>query len=110
MNTGPSEAEFQAAVTDLAHLCGWRTNHTFRSASRRDGGGWRTATTHAGWPDLTLWRPGQFLMVELKAEKGRLTTEQRDVIESLRDAGIYTKIWRPRDWPEIEATLRKKAT
>jgi hypothetical protein len=110
MNTGPSEAEFQAAVTDLAHLCGWRTNHTFRSASRRDGGGWRTATTHAGWPDLTLWRPGQFLMVELKAEKGRLTTEQRDVINSLVAAGVDARTWFPKDWPEIERTLTKKAT
>jgi hypothetical protein len=104
-----TEAGFQEAVTHLAHLAGWRTNHVFRSASRRDKGGWRTATTCVGWLDLTIWRPGQFLMVELKAEKGRLTPEQRDVLASLRDAGVDARCWWPKDWPEIEATLRGQA-
>lgn len=101
-----TESEFQAQVVQLAELCGWRTNHTYRSASRRDGGGWRTATTCIGWPDLLLWRPDQFLAVELKAEKGRLTVEQRDVLASLRAAGIDARTWFPKDWPEIEQTLR----
>ena len=105
-----TESQFQQAIIQLAHLSGWRTNHTFRSASRRDGGGWRTATTCTGWPDLTLWRPGQFLMVELKAAAGRPTSEQRDVLASLRAAGIDARTWRPCDWPEIESTLRRKTT
>lgn len=89
---GPTESQFQAAVVDLAHLTGWRTNHVFRSASTRAGGGWRTATTTVGWPDLTLWRPGQLLMVEIKTDRGRLTAEQRDVLASLRAAGVDTSL------------------
>jgi hypothetical protein len=109
MNPELTESQFQGAVVQLAELCGWRTNHVFRSVSQRDGGGWRTATTTTGWPDLTLWRPGQFLMVELKAERGRLTTEQRDVIDSLVAAGVDARTWFPKDWPEIQQTLRTKA-
>lgn len=102
----PTEAQFQAQIVDLAELCGWRSNHVFRSASNRDGGGWRTATTCIGWPDLALWKPGRFLVVEVKAERGRLTPEQRDVLASLRAAGIDARCWKPSDWPEVEQTLR----
>jgi len=104
----PTEAQFQASIVELAEFCGWRTNHTYRSASRRDGGGWRTATTTPGWPDLCLWRPGQFLVREIKTTGGRLTAEQRDVLASLRAAGVDAGVWWPSDWPEIEATLRTR--
>ena len=101
----PTEAQFQAAIVELAHLCGWQTNHTYRSASRRDGG-WRTATTLPGWPDLTLFRPGQFLIREIKTTRGRLTVAQRGVLAGLRAAGVDAGTWYPADWPEIERTLR----
>lgn len=103
----PTESQFQAQITQLAELCGWTWNHVYRSVAGRKGGGWRTATTCIGWPDLCLWRPGQFLAVEVKAEKGRLTDEQRQVLASLRAAGIDARAWWPRDWPEIEQTLRQ---
>jgi hypothetical protein len=108
MTTGPhaTEAQFQRQIVELAELCGWRTNHVFRSASSRAGGGWRTATTCVGWPDLCIWRPDQFLAIEIKTGKGRLTAEQRDVLATLRAARIDARCWRPSDWPEIERTLR----
>jgi hypothetical protein len=58
-----------------------------------------------GWPDLVLWRAGQFLVAELKSARGRLRPEQRDVLATLAAAGVDARVWRPADWPEIEALL-----
>jgi hypothetical protein len=50
------EASFQAAVTEVAKVAGWRVAH-FRAGRTRDG--WRVpvAADATGWPDLTLVRP-----------------------------------------------------
>jgi hypothetical protein len=98
-----TEAEFQAQVVELARVMRWRTMHVRRSIGK--GRRWTTATSVVGWPDLTLWRPGQFLMVELKTDDGPVTPEQMDLLVSLHAAGIDARIWRPRDWPEVQATL-----
>jgi hypothetical protein len=98
-----SEAEFQAQVVELARIMRWRSNHTRRSIGK--GRRWTTATSTVGWPDLTLWRPGQFLMVEVKSATGKVTAEQLDVLHSLHAAGVDARIWRPRDWDEVQATL-----
>jgi len=103
MTVTPTEAQFQQAIVDLAELCGWRTMHVRRSTVRDQQ--WATVTSITGWPDLTIWRPGRLLMVELKSANGRLTPEQRDVLASLTAAGIDARCWRPADWPEIETTL-----
>jgi len=100
-----TEADLQRQVIELAHLCGWQTMHVRRSIGA--GQQWTTSTSIAGWPDLTLWRAGAFLLVELKAERGRLTAEQHAVLSSLRAAGVDARCWRPSDWPEIEATLTR---
>lgn len=101
--TNETEAEFQAAVVALAALAGWQTMHVRRSVARQ--GQWATTTSVPGWPDLILWKPGQFLAAELKSETGRLTKQQREVLDSLTAAGVDTRVWRPSAWPEIEATL-----
>lgn len=98
-----TEAELQAQVVELAHICGWQTMHVRRSIGR--GQQWQTSTSVSGWPDLVLWRPGAFLLVELKAERGRLTADQHAVIDSLQAAGVDARVWRPSDWPTIQATL-----
>lgn len=100
---GPTEAEFQDAVVELARICGWEAMHVRRSRVRGDR--WATATSIAGWPDLVLLGHGRALFVECKSERGRLTLEQRRVIGLLRDAGLDVRVWRPSDWREIEATL-----
>lgn len=102
-----TEAEFQAQVVHLAHVCGWRTMHVRHSIGR--GQSWTTATSLAGWPDLALWRPGQFLLRELKSDTGRVRPEQDEVLASLCAAGVDARVWRPKDWPEIEATLTRRA-
>lgn len=102
-----TEAQFQAQVLQLAHLCGWRSMTVRPSVGRRGGRpAWQTTTSIAGWPDACLWRPGQLLLVELKTDRGRLSPAQREVIGSLRDAGVDVRVWRPVDWPEIETTLK----
>ena len=84
-----SEAQFQRQVIELATLCGYHCYHTFNSR--------RCA---AGFPDLVLARGGAVLFVELKTERGRVSNAQRDWI-----AATGAEVWRPKDWPHIEATL-----
>lgn len=104
--TALSEAEFQAQLLELAHLLGWRHNFTRRSIGK--GRKWTTATSCIGWPDLTLWseRRHRLVLAELKSDTGRVTTEQQEVLASLRTAGVEAYLWRPGDWDEIERVLR----
>jgi hypothetical protein len=101
----PTEIEWQAQVTHLAKILGWRVNHTRRSIGK--GHRWTTATSIIGWPDLTLWHEQQqrILFVELKTDKGVLTPEQIDVLHSLDRTGLDTFVWRPHMLEEIRDTL-----
>jgi hypothetical protein len=106
-----SEREFQAAVMELAQLSGWETLHCRTSMQQ---GRYLTATTGTmakGWPDLVLAHPKlrRLLFVELKSDRGRLTPDQERVHAALWEAvGYDVAVWRPRDWPHIEATLTSK--
>ncbi len=99
----PTEAEFQAAVIQLAETCGYQVMHVRRSVVRQ--GRWATATSISGWPDLTLLGHDRAIFAELKSERGRLTAEQKQVIALLRAAGLDARVWRPRDWKSIVETL-----
>lgn len=101
-----SEAEFQRAVIELAQMTSWLCAH-FRPARTADGG-WRTAVAAdgAGFPDLLLvHRQRGTLFRELKSESGTLTPEQKLWLDTLTDAGADAAVWRPSDWPDVEATL-----
>lgn len=114
-----TEAEFQQAVVDYAHLMGWKVHHT-RPA--RTDKGWRTPIQgDAGYPDLTMARRGRIVIAELKSETGKLTREQAAWLEHLpprvaqeddstdRDLhahAIEVCVWRPSDWPHILEVLR----
>lgn len=98
-----SEAHFQQSVVQLAETCGWRVMHV--RPSRVRGGRWATATSISGWVDLTLLGHDRAIFAELKSDRGRLTAEQKQVIALLRAAGLDARVWRPRDWKSIEATL-----
>lgn len=78
--------------------------HVRRSVVRE--GRWATATSTAGWPDLVLWRPGSLLFVEVKTDVGRVTSDQRAVLDSLAAAGAEVHVWRPRDFDDVETRLR----
>jgi hypothetical protein len=105
-----TEAEWQQQVIDLAHILGWRHNHTRRTVGR--GHRWTTATSCKGWPDLTLWSETQqrVVFVELKSEGGRLGYDQELVLESLRRAGCEVHIWKPGDLEQARAVLQGSAS
>lgn len=105
-----TERDFQRAVMDLAELSGWETLHVRTSMQQ---GRYMTATTGTmakGWPDLVLvhWRIPALLFVELKAARGRVTSDQERVHDVLIAAGLEVRVWRPKDWPDIEATLTSR--
>jgi hypothetical protein len=103
---GLTEAQFQAQLIGLARFAGWTVNHVRPSEGRRGGQrAWQTTTSVTGWPDLTIWRPGRFLVAELKSDRGRLTAAQQTVLDSLTAAGVECHIWRPRDFDAIEQLL-----
>ena len=91
------EKDFQQTVVDYAHLCGWKTYHTYDS--RR---------SDAGFPDLTMVRGTRLIFVELKSHKGKTNTAQDewlDALDHVPHVSVY--LWRPVDWPEIERILAK---
>jgi len=89
-----SERDFQQVITDLAQYCGWCYYHTHDS--RR---------SQAGWPDLAIYRPGHFMLRELKTDKGRVSNAQYITINGLRLAGVDVGVWRPRDLDRIRVEL-----
>ena len=98
-----TESHLLEAVAAFAVVRGWLVHHD-RPARTKDG--WRTAMQgHQGFPDLVLVRGGRLIFVELKAEKGRVSSTQERWIAELRTTGSLVCVWRPSDWPEIERTL-----
>ncbi len=94
-----SEKAFQAQVLELASLYGWLAHHTYDS--RR---------SQPGYPDLALCHPrGDYLLVELKTERGRVRTAQRTWLDALAKAGVECHIWRPRDFDAIVERLTRHA-
>ena len=91
-----SEKSFQAAILRLATLQHWQTYHVFDS--RRSA---------AGFPDLWILRAGVLLVRELKTDTGIVSAAQQDWLDALAACGLDVKVWRPRDWPEVIATLTK---
>lgn len=106
LDASMSEAEFQAAVIELAQQCGWMVAH-FRPGRTADG--WRTPVMAdgVGFPDLVLAKPGRpLILAELKREDGKITTDQRRWLNTLTQCdGIACFLWRPSDWPATEALL-----
>lgn len=95
-----TEAEFQRQVTEVAELLGWSWAH-FRPAQTARG--WRTPVSGPlgkGFPDLVLVRPRdhRYMLVELKADKGKLTPDQAEVHRVLISAGVPVHVWRPTDF------------
>lgn len=102
-----SEHDFLRAVVDAARLFGWRAAH-FRPAQTNQG--WRTpvAADAAGFPDLVLVHAlaRRVLWRELKLDAGKLSQAQEGWLSALQEAGEDAAVWRPGDWPAIEAALR----
>ena len=101
-----SEADFQRAVIDLAHLYRWRVAH-FRPAMMRSGR-WATPVQGdgAGFPDLILVRARRLLALELKSDKGRATPAQIEWLADLAHAGVEAHVIRPGDWDQLVELLK----
>lgn len=89
-----TEAAFQQRVTDL---CDWLQIRWFHDTDSR--------RNRAGFPDLVLVG-NRVLYAELKVGRNRLTLEQAEWINALRNAGQEAVVWWPQQWDSVEAKLR----
>lgn len=101
-----AEKDWQRQVIDLARLLKWRVAH-FRPAMTKHGWVTPVAADGKGWPDLLLVRE-RVIAVELKADGGKLSDEQRIWLQALDHAGIETHVWRPADAEQVLHTLRRR--
>jgi hypothetical protein len=97
-----SEDDFQDKVMDLAKRCGWMVCH-YLPAIRQSGRISTAIKGDRGAPDLILARRGVVLLVELKTNKGVVSSDQRRWLDALDG---YGDVWRPRDWDRIVEVLR----
>jgi hypothetical protein len=102
-----TEKQFQAAVLELAQQLGWRIAHFNDSRRQIRPGVFVGDSDAAGWPDLVLCRPPRLLVVELKTDKGRVSPAQVEWLQVLTLCGVNARVWRPADWPTIEAALAR---
>ena len=106
-----SEKAFQTAVIDLARSAGWLVGHLHDSRRQVAPGKFVGDRDAAGLPDLILVKGARLLLVELKAEKGRLRPAQQQWIKALQavesDAAgrVMVREWRPSQWDEIVQLL-----
>lgn len=90
------EKQWQGTVVKAARLLGWKVQFH-----------WREKHSPAGWPDLTLVRGTRIICAELKRDGEKPTEAQEAWLATLRATGkIEVYVWKPADWPEVEATLR----
>lgn len=89
------ERDFQAQVTKLARLAGWKVYHTHDS--RRSA---------PGFPDLCMVKPPHVVFVELKRDGGKLSEAQEDWLAMLGKCDhVHSFVWRPEMWNAIERVL-----
>ena len=102
-----SEAEYQSAIVDLAHLFSYTVAH-FRPA--RTAHGWRTpaGVDGVGWPDLFMVKPGRAIAAELKSRTGKVGVDQAEWLARLAAAGVEAYVWREGvdSYEAIAAVLR----
>ena len=96
-----TEAQFQSAIIELAHATGWLVHHTRCVRTPR---GYQTPIQgDVGFPDLVLAKGGRVILAELKTDTGKTSQAQRDWMFA-----SGAELWRPGDWPLIEAVLTGK--
>jgi hypothetical protein len=81
-----TEAELQAAITEICRLKGLWWFHPYDS--RR---------SNSGWVDLAILGKRGALFAELKSEDGRRTMEQIRCAERITKAGLQYRLWQPAD-------------
>jgi len=90
-----TEREFTSQVSQLARTLGYQVYHP-----------WMSIHSERGFPDLTIWRPGRFILAELKTDTGKLSPSQEEKLASLKECGkVEVFVWRPAQWDEIVKVL-----
>jgi hypothetical protein len=90
-----TEREFMAQVSRLARVLGYEVFHP-----------WLSIHSERGYPDLTIWKPGRFILAELKTDKGKMSPSQVEKLDSLKGCGkVEVFVWRPADWDNIVKLL-----
>lgn len=90
-----TEREFTAQVSQLARTFHYEVFHP-----------WLSIHSERGFPDLTIWKPGRFILAELKTDTGKLSPFQEEKIASLKECcKVEVYIWRPAMWDEIVKVL-----
>lgn len=104
-----TEAPFQQQVTQLARFYGWDLIfHAPDNIPRQTRSG-RVVKQHVapGFPDLVMVRQPELLVVELKAEDGRVSKDQVIWLNALAACGVETHIWKPSDFDELHERLAR---
>lgn len=106
-----SEKVYQEQITDLATLYGWKWRH-FKDSRKEVKRGGRSFfvgdADAAGWPDLVLVRPPEFIVIEVKKELGVVSPEQEEWLGLLDACGVETMVARPSDFDEVARRLAKR--
>ncbi len=95
-----TERELAATVDAMAIAFGWKLYGVLEQAvyARR---------LSKGFPDRVFLRGQRLLAVEYKRQRGRLTPEQADWLDALRQVpSVEVYEWRPSQLDEIEGILR----
>ena len=100
-----TEKDFSSQIESLLNIFGWHWCH-FRPA--RTEHGWRTALSgHKGFLDYIATKPPRLLIFELKSEKGKVSSEQQEWIDLLKQCtGAEVYLWKPSQIDEIVEILR----
>lgn len=104
-----TEAQFQKAIIDLAHLTGWMVSHFRGVRTQRKSGSVYYQTPVAadgkGFPDLVLVRE-RVIFAEIKVGYNKPSPEQTMWLELLAKAGQEVYVWTPKEWDEIKDVLQ----
>lgn len=99
------ERDFATMIEHLLDLFGWTWKHD--EPAVRQSGKWATSFRgDKGFPDYIATRDGRLIFAEIKNEKGRLTKNQNDWLDALRQTNAEVYVWRPADLQTIKDVLR----
>ena len=95
-----TEDDILQGVLEAAAYGGWLIHHVRRSDLALQQG-------TPGWPDVAAAHEqrGLFVMLELKGERGRLSSGQVDWLAALTAAGVDSRVVTPETYDETVAFL-----
>lgn len=92
-----TEEQIHRAIVSRLELFGveglvWCHPANGGARSPAEAGRFRAMGVVAGVPDLLLWHRCQAYALEIKAERGRLSPAQAQMLQRLTDAGVVTAV------------------